>query len=1051
MKTINQKSQSINILNTKILKEKLLKLMNPGIKKEYELYIQDLIKDLNDQTKIQSSKKNNNEKEENEVKEKSLIHIDINIIQYILNKSKRTNDDLLILKCFLSNMDFLSVLKIKGGNDKLLFSLSKYLKMESKPKNTILFRYGNKGTKFFIVFSGELSVLILKEMKVNISYTRYFIHLLSLKLLKEDGLLNKIISSNFGKNCIGKNEFDIYYENINKFVNKYFGKFSNKNRYFFPQENEDENIKPFISNYNQRNHYKELLEDLDLILDSELSSSEEEEKEEKKELHGRKNITEANKIKISIKKEKDIRKIKRKELLKKNPSLFKIYQINKNLNYSELPIFQIEQKKVKLIVVFYIFCKELISNKKQFISIDDYITYTFLNSPMHKSIKCENDISENEEFYLFQYFEIAKKKKGDTFGELALQHTDNQRTGTIITLSDTVLGYLSKKDYDLSLSNIELKKRKKDVDFIMSFSIFSQMNWSVLENKYFNYFKKEKFIQGDKIMVQGLKNQKIFFVMDGQFEISTIMTLKKIYSILISKKGKNIDIRKKNFNNKTYNVRLYISSQQDLLGLNDCCFHEEISFVNATCISLESTVLTLETSILKEIRHKIPEIEIDVQKFIEKKQNIMIDRLKSFYNKILNTLDYFKKERSISSSLSKNAKLKLKLNNKIRENNFEEENKNNNKKSSTDEIKTKYLSSPFKSKASFNIDNINNYSNKIENNFGKIYINTQVNNLKVQNPKNNSMIINKKVDSFIQSNQKDGFNTDRWKKKENEDSRKDKINQIIKFRSFRSSQKKRFILNSAKLNKLSEKKLIELYSPVNKIISKEYSKLFNWIDVNNSIKQSLKNKLKYNTENKSIEIDKSNSNNMTNLLAQTISFKKKSNKQINERKFSQLNVSRFKEKSKKNIIEESYDNLLNGSFNEEKKINKIKLLNKKEKKNKINIKQNFNFKNNIDYREKRLKRLFTQFLNNASPLGNKTRKKINLKKKQIKNNIISNYEDNNNLSENTNKKINFFLCSEMTKKEYEQTNNYSNNKALSFFNPKTIKRKECLKQKNSYI
>ena len=156
---------------------------------------------------------------------------------------------------------------------------------------------------------------------------------------------------------------------------------------------------------------------------------------------------------------------------------------------------------------------------------------------------------------------------------------------------------------------------------------------------------------------------------------------------------------------------------------------------------------------------------------------------------------------------------------------------------------------------------------------------------------------------------------------------KDKINQIMKFKSFRTSQKKRFILNSAKLNRISnnhsEKKLIELYSPINKIINKEYSKLFNWIESNNNIKKSLKDKLRYNTENKSIEIDKSNSNNMTNLLAQTISFKKKSN--INIRKLSQLNTSRIKEKSKKNIIEESYDYLLNDSFNGYKNNNNIKL------------------------------------------------------------------------------------------------------------------------------
>ena len=1043
MKTVKQKSQSICILKTKHFKEKLFKLMNPGIKKEYELYIQDLIKDLNNQKKIKSSEKNNNENEE---KEKSIIHIDINLIQYILNKSRRTDDDLLILKYFLTSLDFLSFIKIKGGNEKLLFSLIKYLKMESKPKNTILFRYGNKGTKFYIVFSGQLSVLILKEMKVNISYIRYFIHLLSLKLLKEDGLLYKIISSNFGANRVDKNEFDYYYESINKFINKYFGKFSNKNRFFFPQENEDENIKALFPNFNQKNHYKELLEDLDLVLDSELSSSEdEEEREEKSILLGNKNIPEVKKIKIQIKKEKDIKKIKRKEILKKNRALLKIYKINKNLNYSELPIFQIDQKKVKLIVVFYIFCKELISNKKQFLSVDDYINFTFLNSPMHKSIKCENDISETEEFNLFQYFEIAKKKKGDTFGELALQHSDNQRTGTILALSDTVLGYLTKNDYDLSLSNIELKKRKKEVDFIMSFSIFSQMNWFVFENKYFNYFIKEKFVQGDKIMVQGQKIQKLFFIVDGQYEISTALTLKKIYSILKSKMRKHLDIRRRHFNNKTYNVRLYISSHQDLLGLNDCCFYEGVSFVDATCISLESTVLTLEASILKEIKQKSPEIEMDIKKLIYEKQNIMIDRLKSFYNKILNSLDYLNKERHISSSFIKDAKLKL--NNKKRENNFKGEYKNYNKRL-IDEKKAKYLSSPIKSKADINIDNLNNYSNKNGNNFVKIYINTEVKSLKMHNPKNNSMIINNKFDSFIKSNNKSGFNTDRWKNEEKEDYRKDKINQIMKFKSFRSNQKKRFILNSSKLNRISnnhlEKKLIKLYSPINKIISKEYSILFNWIESNNNIKQSLKDKLRYNTENKSIEIDKSNSNNKTNLLAQTISFKKKSNKNINIRKLTHLNISRIEKKSKKNIIEESYNNLLNDS-NKYKKNNKIKIFYTKKQNKNINIKQNFNFKNNLDYREKRLKRLFTQFLKNASPFVNKTRQKINLKKEQRKNNIISNFEENNNLSEYTNKKLNLFLCNEITKKEYEQKNNYSNNKALSFFELKIKNRKDFFK------
>ena len=58
-------------------------------------------------------------------------------------------------------------------------------------------------------------------------------------------------------------------------------------------------------------------------------------------------------------------------------------------------------------------------------------------------------------------------------------------------------------------------------------------------------------------------------------------------------------------------------------------------------------------------------------------------------------------------------------------------------------------------------------------------------------------------------------------------------------------------------------------------------------------------------------------------------------------------------------------------------------------------------------------------------------------------NII--YDETHNLSEYTNKKLNFFLCSEMTKKEYEQKNNYYNNKALSFLEPKAINKKDCFK------
>ena len=1041
MKAIKPKSQSINILDTQKFKEALLNVISPGIKEEYELYIEDLVKDIQRLEKIQSSDKDKNKKEEGD---KPLIHINLNIVQYILNKRKRTDNDLLIIKCFLSEMNFISLLKIKVGKDKLLFSLGKYLKIEKKPQNSLLFRYGNKGTKFYIVFSGELSVLILKDAKVKISYMRYFMHLLILKLLKEDDLLYKILSSNYGANNIDKNEFDYYYDNINKFINKYFGKFNNKNRYFvFPENNNNEiKRKKTATSFISHSKYEEMLEDLDVVLDSEISSEEEEEVEKEEKI---KSKTSEKKIIHNDfwlrKKEKSMKKIKRKEVLKKNKYLLKIYNINKDLNYTELPISQIGHKKVKLIVIYFIFCREIILSKKQFLSVNDYITFTYLNSPMHLSIKCESHVAENEEFNLFQYYEITRKKRGDTFGELALQHDDNQRTGAVMTLSDTVLGYLTKNDYDMSLSDIELRKRKKDVNFIMSFSIFSQMNWFVFENKYFNFFKKEKYVQGEKIMCQGQKNQKLFFIMDGQFEISTTVTLKKIFYLLKIKMGNNFDIKQRPMNYKSYNFRLYISSNKDLLGLNDCYFYDDISFVDATCISLNSTVFTLDISILNELRQKIPEIEVDLKKMIEKKQNIIIDRLKIIYNKILESVKSYKEQRNILSAMNNN------------KNNIEEikqsivYNRQNDKK-----LKTKLLSPPNLQKTTTNIIKNLNYNKEVLPN---IYSNTEGKNVEEQNLKsinnNNSINIYNKLmpnDALFSksyNNIKSNFNLTLIPKKDNEiikrnkdiqneETKKEMINQILQGKSEEIHKNKKFILKISKelnrvSNKHTKKKLIELYSPINKIIDKEYSNLFNWIDTSNNIKEALRMKMRSSTEKKSIEPD-FNINKGDNVLAKTFSYKRQISKRINLKRTLKINNG-AKIKKKKKFIEESFDKILNESLINDKKKYKINL--KDEKQSKANTKHN-SYKN-VDYREKRLKRLFSKFLKTTSPIENKPKKKIlNLKKDQIKYNVISNIEQNN-LFTFPNQNINFFLCSKNTKKKYgfEPSRIYIVNNTLSNF------------------
>jgi hypothetical protein len=158
-------------------------------------------------------------------------------------------------------------------------------------------------------------------------------------------------------------------------------------------------------------------------------------------------------------------------------------EINKNYDdiyYSELEIFNFELYELNKIINYFIELKEQSLYKKNYFdSINDYIQKTSIPSNITKKLSNMNKYQKKETYLIYQYFEIGKKKTGDIFGELALQHIDNKRTATIISKTDCILGYFLRDDYKSSLHDIEIKKRKKEVNFIMSFPIFDKMNWVI--------------------------------------------------------------------------------------------------------------------------------------------------------------------------------------------------------------------------------------------------------------------------------------------------------------------------------------------------------------------------------------------------------------------------------------------------------------------------------------------------------------------------------------------------------------------------------------------
>ena len=240
----------------------------------YEKNIINLVKEIREyEKKIEEKKKDKNIKykeklSQNQYPKIKLTPLNNQTIQYILSCKFRTPNMLIILNAFLSTMKFLSISADNEDKEKLLYSLSFCLKMDKKSNGSIIFRYGNKGTRFYIVLGGEVSVLILREKCIEITSLNYFKYLFYLKIIKEDELAKKILEAN-RKISFNINEkfLDAYYDEIISFINKYYtvipvnesenndNKKDNINKHLNQKENNDVEYSKGLSDSNNKSEF----------------------------------------------------------------------------------------------------------------------------------------------------------------------------------------------------------------------------------------------------------------------------------------------------------------------------------------------------------------------------------------------------------------------------------------------------------------------------------------------------------------------------------------------------------------------------------------------------------------------------------------------------------------------------------------------------------------------------------------------------------------------------------------------------------------------------
>ena len=184
-----------------------------------------------------------------------------NIIEYIFTKKIKNKNEILYIQHFLTNFKhFISELnktRLLYNTNLLLSQISKYMKMMKLLPNQLLFRYGDKGDKFYFLFSGQVAIIVPKEIQIKVNYDEYINHLNKLFSLKEYGLVLKIIEENISK----FNSFEVLeYKNLildllNKKTNE--KEFSKKNFSFDNKlMNKDNNNKIKL---NSSQLYKEII------------------------------------------------------------------------------------------------------------------------------------------------------------------------------------------------------------------------------------------------------------------------------------------------------------------------------------------------------------------------------------------------------------------------------------------------------------------------------------------------------------------------------------------------------------------------------------------------------------------------------------------------------------------------------------------------------------------------------------------------------------------------------------------------------------------------
>ena len=568
-----------------------------------------------------------------------------------LSKISRNKNEIKIIASYLYLMP--DIIKLLKGKDmkkkeqlilKDLISLSESMSYEKYQKNFILTKFGDIGSTAYVILDGQVDVLIKSFKNMNISKYDYLFYLANLLKYSEYGLLNEVINENFSKFPLE------IYDNFNRMSIgsiKFNDSLLKKN---------DANI---------ANQKKEILSD-------------------DKEKNNNINQDNSNKVFILNDENKEIKEFKKvyKITINKLMEMFNLKMTEKkNLIFCTLNDYV---NRIELIPDDYKnYIKKIYLKKRN--------SFFDIKGDEKSKDKIDDEEDENGQYNLkiFSYSKVTTLGKGSLFGEIALQDANSLRTGTIITSSDCHCSILNKKTFDLCLKKGAEKYLKELLNFFIELPIFIGIPENVFYHKYYTFLSKKNMIRAKNIITQGEKPENIIILQTGSYGLTTRISLfdltKLIYHFiklnLNSRNTNDIfdeDIKKykrllrrtqkiineanslmnqnlkfkKFYVNEVY-IRITDITCPDIVGYKEYVDENGLYAFTIETKSPENIIYILENKFYNELQSKNVIVKKNQKELLEKKINVMIQRLLIIRNSLVNSFFDSKSEKEISSLIIK--------------------------------------------------------------------------------------------------------------------------------------------------------------------------------------------------------------------------------------------------------------------------------------------------------------------------------------------------------------------------------------------------------------